>query len=282
VTASGSGLSYQWQANHQGGNPSAWANISNGFPYSGVTNSTLTLSSPHGGFNGYHYRVIVTGTCGTRTSNAATLTINNAPTISSHGSDRFVCAGTPTTFTASASGSSISYQWRVSTNGGSTWTNVSNGGVYSGATTSTLSVTPTAEMHNYQYRLRATNSCGFVESNPRTLNVLSAHSPGTMGPMTAQEGFPHTISYMELNPAAPDASYQWEVQETVRTCVTTVPPGSGWCLVQETNIGSNGAQSSSLTINTVFNWMSGYRFRMRITTACGTYLSPESDFFVSF
>jgi len=57
----------------------------------------------------------------------------------------------------------------VSTNGGSTWTNLTNAGVYTGATTATLTVTGvTTTMNEYRYRLQVSQSnyvCGNINSN---------------------------------------------------------------------------------------------------------------------
>ena len=47
-----------------------------------------------------------------------------------------VCTGSNATFSASGGGIALTYQWQENT--GSSWANVSNGGIYSGATTSTL------------------------------------------------------------------------------------------------------------------------------------------------
>jgi len=61
-----------------------------------------------------------------------------APTITGQPVDATICAGSPTNFTVTATGTSLSYQWRL--NG----VNLSNGGSIAGATTATLSVTPTS------------------------------------------------------------------------------------------------------------------------------------------
>lgn len=57
------------------------------------------------------------------------------------------------------------YQWQLSTDG-ITWNNIANGGVYSGATTSTLTLTAvTNAMNNYKYRVvlnKVGNSCGLT------------------------------------------------------------------------------------------------------------------------
>jgi hypothetical protein len=61
------------------------------------------------------------------------------------------------TFTVAATAlptASLSYQWQVSTNGGTSFANVTNAGVYTGATTATLTLTAAAKVtyNNYQYR----------------------------------------------------------------------------------------------------------------------------------
>lgn len=67
-----------------------------------------------------------------------------------------------------------SYQWQVSTNAGVTWTNVANAGVYSGATTATLTITaPPVSMSGYQYRAIVTGAapCAAQTSRVATLTV---------------------------------------------------------------------------------------------------------------
>ena len=67
------------------------------------------------------------------------------------------------TFTGTAS---TSYQWQVSTNGGTTWTNLSNSALYSGTNTITLQIIGAlTSMNTYQYRVllnRTGNSCGLL------------------------------------------------------------------------------------------------------------------------
>lgn len=96
-----------------------------------------------------------------------------AASFTAQPTDKNVCSGTNTTFTVTATNAN-SYQWQVSTNGGTTWTNVTNAGVYSGATTVALAITGTLmSMNNYQYRCVATNTAGAcsVNSTPAKLSV---------------------------------------------------------------------------------------------------------------
>ena len=77
VSATGSIAGYQWQENTGSG----FTNITNTAPYSGATTASLTVSPVPLSYNGYSYRVIISGTapCPDVTSNSATLTVSNAP-----------------------------------------------------------------------------------------------------------------------------------------------------------------------------------------------------------
>ncbi|MFT3981050.1 MAG: hypothetical protein QM687_11310 [Ferruginibacter sp.] len=82
-----------------------------------------------------------------------------------------ICAGLGTAITIAAANATI-YQWQVNT--GSGFTNITNGGVYSGATTTTLSITgATASMsgHIYQCLAQYSTACPQVPSNSTTLTV---------------------------------------------------------------------------------------------------------------
>lgn len=82
-----------------------------------------------------------------------------------------VCSGSNTSFTVATTGiPTPTYQWQV--NNGSGFVNVTNGGVYSGATTSTLTLTlPALSMNGYTYRCIATNFCAAINSNVVSLAV---------------------------------------------------------------------------------------------------------------
>ncbi|MGP1665700.1 MAG: immunoglobulin domain-containing protein [Rhodanobacter sp.] len=96
-----------------------------------------------------------------------------APIFTTHPSDQSVFVGGNTGFSVTAMGNPApTLQWQVSTNGGSAWTNVSNGGVYFGTTTTTLTITVASlEMDGHRYRVLATNSEGSVTSDPAALTV---------------------------------------------------------------------------------------------------------------
>lgn len=106
------------------------------------------------------YTVLGTAPSGCQTTAAITINVNQLPTITAPPASVSVCAGLPATFTATATGAGLAYQWQLSTNGGTTWTNLTNVAPYSGATTGTLTVSPTATaMNGYRYRLVVTGTC---------------------------------------------------------------------------------------------------------------------------
>lgn len=104
--------------------------------------------------------------------NSTTLAMTTQPTGAT------VCQSGNTSFTAAANAtpslnaSSSSNIWEVSTNGGGSWATVSNGGVYTNATTGTLNITgATNGMNGYQYRATFTDINGSVTSSVAILTV---------------------------------------------------------------------------------------------------------------
>lgn len=83
-----------------------------------------------------------------------------------------VCGGNAS-FTVAATGTLPVYSWEWRANSSSAWQMVTNGGVYSGATTSTLTLTNvTAAYSGYQYRALVSGGCAAVDfSGISTLTV---------------------------------------------------------------------------------------------------------------
>ncbi|MBK7432441.1 MAG: M36 family metallopeptidase [Chitinophagaceae bacterium] len=257
VTASGGGLTYQWQESTNGGG--TWNNLANGAPYSGVLTSTLTINPTIVGMNNYQYHCIVTGSCNpAATSNGGILTVGAALTITSQPANSTVCAGANTSFGVVISGTVTSYQWQESTNGGGTWNNITNGGIYGGATTATLSLTGVlGSMNNYQYRCFITGSCPGINSNPATLTVNTAPnitSQPNNNAICETQGttFSTVVSGTGL-------SYQWQLSTT----------GCGGAFSNLANGGVySGATTSTLTITGATTAMTGYAYKCVITGTC--------------
>lgn len=151
VTASGTGLNYQWYVD--GSTP-----LTNTAPYNGTTSATLTITNPSYSLNGKQYKVIVTGACGSPvTSNTVTLTVNPVPAITAITST--ICSDvgftvSPTDGTNGVVPSGTTYSWSAPsvtgglTGGASGTAAASITGTLtnptSSAQTATYTVTPTA------------------------------------------------------------------------------------------------------------------------------------------
>jgi hypothetical protein len=170
VTATGTALTYQWQVSANGGG--TWSNLSNTAPYSNVTTASLSITAATAGINGYRYRCVTSGTCAPAAiSNGAVLTVNNLPAITGQPANASVCDNGSVSFSVTATGTGISYQWQQNT--GSGFTDLVNGGTVTGATGAILSMNfLTTAMSGYQYRCIVSGICSPAAiSNNVTLTV---------------------------------------------------------------------------------------------------------------
>lgn len=170
VTATGTGISYQWRRNG--------VNLVNGGFISGATTPTLTISTVAGANSG-NYDVVVSGTCSpAAVSNTVVLNVGTAPVISTQPANRTVCVGQTASFTVATTGSIPApniFQWQQSTDNGATWTNLTTGGSYTATYTTPAT---TAAMNNYRYRVIVTNSCG--QSTTTNAAILTVNPAPTV------------------------------------------------------------------------------------------------------
>jgi hypothetical protein len=169
VTAAGTNLTYLWEVSTDGGanyNPAPGANTSSAY-----ASPTLTAA-----MNNYRYRVVVSGTCTPSvTSNAGVLTVISPVTIADDPDNVTICeTGNVTLTVAAVSSVTVIYEWQVSTNGGGSYTTVTNTAPYSGATGPALTITGvTPALNGNLYRVRASNATCTTPavSVPATLTV---------------------------------------------------------------------------------------------------------------
>ncbi|MEI6766377.1 MAG: hypothetical protein WCM76_12100 [Bacteroidota bacterium] len=102
--------------------------------------------------------------------------------------DEIFAGGFATYTVAATSGSVISYQWQVSDNGGSNWQNT-NGIIYNGITTTTLSLPgATVGMNGYLYHCIVSNGCSVVTSSDVEYKLFSI-----TGTVLYQAGTPYSL-----------------------------------------------------------------------------------------
>ena len=201
----------------------------------------------------YTYQVTTQGlspsTC-TSPPRSVTVRVVNPVTITSQPANQALCPGAVVAvFSVSIAGSGPNtYQWQLSTNGGTTWNNTPNVGPYSGVNTLFLTINPvTAGMNGYLYRLlinggtscSATSNAGLLTINPLPTAVITAN-PLVIGPT-------QTTTIYSTVTANPAATYAWYYNNSV------LP----------------GAVADTLLVN----YGSAGNYQLKVTNACGVGLS---------
>lgn len=198
-------VNYQWQVDTGSG----FNNIPIGWPYTGSTTATLSITGATAVMNAYKFRVLVLADAGCDyvTSNEALLTINLAPSITTDAIDTSVCLGSNATFSVTAL-NAAGYQWQVDQGFG--YSNVSNDALYSGADTSTLIITnPSIAMSGYVYRVVAYGSCiPVVVSSQVSLTVNSVSGTTSISNVTCNGGSNGSITLTPSGGTAP-YTYNW-------------------------------------------------------------------------
>ncbi|MFD2603433.1 T9SS type A sorting domain-containing protein [Flavobacterium suzhouense] len=248
--------------------------------------------------------VTLTSSGATQKNVAVTSTITPFPNVTAHPPARSICAGANTTFTVTASNTTV-YQWQVNTGAG--FTDISNGGVYSGATTSVLTITgATIGMNGYQYRARVingscsdnSNSAGLtiptisgttvvtnVACNGGTTGAINLTPTGGTGPYTFNWGGGVTT---EDRTGLSAGAYSVTITDangctgTVNPIVTQPPALNGTTVV--TNIACFGGNTGSINLTPTggtgpytYDWGGGITTEDRTGLTAGNYSVTITD-----
>ncbi|MCX6182456.1 MAG: gliding motility-associated C-terminal domain-containing protein [Bacteroidetes bacterium] len=194
-------LSYQWQSSANG---IIFTDIVEAAPYSGTTTTSLVISTVDPLMTNLKFRCIArSATC--ESISIAAKIIYGANISITDPSAQPVCEGSSVQLTAVANGA-LSYQWQYSADGVS-FKNVDNGGSYSNAQTSVLTINPvSAALNAYQFRAIATGCVNDDTSMTATIALLP-NTLITMDPadtaLCAGENAAFSVS------ASNALSYQW-------------------------------------------------------------------------
>jgi hypothetical protein len=185
VTASGSELQYQWSRG--------------GAPITGATASSYTLSPVTLGDDGATFTVTVSNVAGSITTDPVALTVNlNAPSITLQPVGQTVTEGETATFSVTAVGSQLTYQWQR------------DGADIAGATSSSYT-TPATQLSDdgATFTVTVSNVAGTTTSQPAVLQVLLAPPTIVAQPLPAAvtEGEPATFT---VSASGSQVVYQWQ------------------------------------------------------------------------
>ena len=224
VTASGNPAPrYQWQYSTDYG--ATWTNVPAPLkgipsPYSGQTSATLTLLVARTSYDGYQYRCVATNSQGNAISNAATLTLALPPAVTP--ANPTVVAGGTVSLSVDEQSRLSRYQWNIVTGSGSRliYTPITDGGIYSGATTSTLTLTGVSQDYD-GYRFCCVISSikigSSVTSQVVTLTVteLLIAPSFTLQPAASQtvnQG--SAVTFTAAASGTPAPTYQWQYRSS--------------------------------------------------------------------
>ena len=175
-------LAYQWKKD--------------GVNIVGATSASYTIDSAKKTDAG-NYTVTVSNSAGSVTSSAAKLTVNlKKPTISTQPKSQTVTEGNDVTFTVTANGSELSYQW------------YKDGNLINGATSASYKITNVMPSHAGSYTVTVNNSAGRATSSAAVLTVKLKMPVITIQPtnLTVLKGSSATFT-VQAN--GTDMSYQW-------------------------------------------------------------------------
>lgn len=191
VTATGDNLQYQWQSSVD--SSKTWNNAA------GETSDTLKISNVQTTDNGNQYRVIITGSWNTDTSEVASLIVNTIPVINIQPKDTTVDVNSKASFIINASGTITGYQWQVSSDNGNSWNDVPGSGG------DTLQIPNITNVQNgYLYRVIVIGACANDTSSSAILSVnppVLILNPAALPP--GYVGVPYSQTFTTTGGTAP-------------------------------------------------------------------------------
>jgi hypothetical protein len=205
----------------------------------GATGGTLVISGAGPG-DVATYRCVATNTCGSANSPGAGLTLGAGPTITGHPGGATVCVGAPASFSASASGAGLSYQWRR------------QGVGIGGATGPTYSIGAVSAGQAGDYDCVITNACGSATTNAATL-VVNAGPAFTLGPTPVTACAGQSASMTVAVSGAGPIALQW----------------------RRNSVNINGATGATLDLGTLSAASEG-TYDCVATNACGSSTSASA------
>ena len=272
VSATGTGnptIGYQWQSSPDG---TVWTDIVASAVYSNETTNTLTITAAPAELNGTFYQCNVTGICGTVTSNPAFIIVGDTG-INSQPTDQTICdagAGSAA-FSVVASNDVTTYQW-YEDQGGDNWTTLSNGGIYAGATSASLTLSGLTIANNgWKYKCLVTGIAS-AESNPASLFVIQSPAV-TASPANASVCNTGGSANFAVT-ASNASSYAWQY--------STSASGPWTAVANSTPAGTTytGGASATLSVTTTGSTpVASYFYQVVVSgvSPCGTTTSAVAE-----
>lgn len=158
-------ITYQWQISQDNG--STWNTCNNAVSnaFANFTTNHLSVSNVDG-LTVYRYRCLAISNAGNTNSNMANIAAVGPV------SNRSVAAPGTTNFTIAIAGfGTFAYEWQLSTDGGGSYSNLSDNTIYSGSNTNIVAISNSTGLNGYKYRCLTNNGSAQIISETGTLTV---------------------------------------------------------------------------------------------------------------
>lgn len=187
------------------------------------------------------------------------------PGITDHPRDTTVCAGGNASFSVVATGIPVTYQWQRSTDGGTTWANIS------GATAATYTITGvTLAMNGYRFRCEVTGTCDIDTSNAAvlTVNPTPTHTAVAATPAAMCTS---TTGSTVITGTATGGTVGSVTLGSSGTINLSIPDNNSTGISSNINLGSGTfTQASNLQIRLNMNHTWVGDLSVTLTSPCGT------------
>jgi hypothetical protein len=207
--------------------------------------------------------------CTSAPSSGLEATIHTVPATGISAPDA-ACGASSRTINAATDAVSPSYQWQISSNNGSTWSTMSNAGLYSGVTTSAMTIANTNGLGGTYYRFTVTdnNGCSAI-SNPAVLTeditpVISANP-------SSRVAYAGNSAIFSVTETSPTADYQWMVSSD---------DGSNFINLTE-GVDYMGVNTPTLTAKNVDVNQDNYLYKVVVSNTCTNVSSTAARLNVS-
>jgi uncharacterized protein YchJ len=222
---------------------------------SGATSSPYDFGASSAAQNGQLLRAKFTNSAGSVTTNAALLTVDYAPSITTQPKALTLKAGEAITFSAAASGNPApSLQWEISFNSGSSWS------VLTGATSSPYNFgAAVAAQNGALFRAKFTNSVASTTTSTALLTVDFAPSITTQ-PASQTVKLGASATFTAAASGNPSPTVQWQQSTNA---------GKTWTSI-------SGATSASYKISATTLAENGYEYRAVFTNSLGSATSSAA------
>ena len=201
-----------------------------GSTYTPTVGTTASLTLSTGPTASTRYIIDAIGAC-TGTKDSLLVTVSTCqctkPAISIQPAPVSICPGSTTSFTVSSTG--VTFQWKESKDGGVTFSNLTNSGIYTGVNTNTLVLNSlTSSVNGYKYKCIVKDVTGFCSDSTSTaLLTITPLTAVTTNTLHVCKGSYTTIT--ATNTPVANYTYVWTVPAgvanpgNVNTFSATIP-----------------------------------------------------------